>query len=254
MDDPYASFDDLSDEDLLCEVTRLAADERHATARLIASLTALDARRLYLTEGFSSLFEYCTDALRLSEHAAYDRITAARAARRFPVILDRLADGSVTLTIVRLLAPHLTDANHATLLAEAAHCSKRDVEHIVARLHPQPDAPLPYGSSLRPLLRLRQFPRRWPARHRTSRKRQSRRYRDRRASTFHSRHPESVPRLLPGAPLWRRSRLRATRSRSLSGRRLMRSSARCKTCCAMSCPTQIRLSSSTARSRHCTPS
>ena len=79
--------------------------------------------------------------MRLSEHAAYDRITAARAARRFPVILDYLADGSVTLTTVRLLAPHLTDANHARLLAEARHRRKRDVEHIIARLQPQPDVP-----------------------------------------------------------------------------------------------------------------
>ncbi|MPZ21348.1 MAG: hypothetical protein GEV06_26150 [Luteitalea sp.] len=122
-------------------MTRLAACERDATARLIASIAALDARRLYLTEGFSSLFEYCATVLHLSEHAAYDRITAARAARRFPVILVRLTDGSVTLTTVRLLAPHLTQANHEALLAEVRHCSKRDVEHIVARLHPQPDVP-----------------------------------------------------------------------------------------------------------------
>jgi hypothetical protein len=141
MTTPYTSFDHLSDQDLLREVAHLAARERHATAQLIASLAAVDARRLYLTEGFSSLFEYCTDSLRLSEHAAYDRITAARAARSFPVILYHLADGTITLTAVRLLAPHLTDANHTTLLAEARHRSKRDVEHIIARLQPQPDVP-----------------------------------------------------------------------------------------------------------------
>ncbi|MPY86910.1 MAG: hypothetical protein GEU99_03215 [Luteitalea sp.] len=136
-----STFDQLSDRDLLREVTCLAAGERDATTRLIASLIELDRRRLYLTEGFSSLFGYCTDSLRLSEHAAYDRITAARAAQRFPVILEQLAAGSVTLTSVRLLAPHLTEANHVTLLAEARHRSKRDVEHIIAGLHPQPDVP-----------------------------------------------------------------------------------------------------------------
>jgi 5-methylcytosine-specific restriction endonuclease McrA len=138
---PRPSVDHLSDPDLLREVTHLAACERDATARLIASLSALDARRVYLTEGFSSLFEYCTNVLRLSEHATYDRITAARAAKRFPLILEHLADGSVTLTTVRLLAPHLTDTNYVALLAEARHRSKRDVEHIIARLHPQPDVP-----------------------------------------------------------------------------------------------------------------
>ncbi|MPY89554.1 MAG: hypothetical protein GEU99_16710 [Luteitalea sp.] len=79
-----AAFDHLSDADLLREVPRLAACERDATASLIASLAVLDTRQLYLGEGFSSLFVYCRECLRLSEAATYDRIMAARAARRFP--------------------------------------------------------------------------------------------------------------------------------------------------------------------------
>jgi len=82
------------------------------TALLIVHLAELDARRLYLFEGYSSLFAYCTEVLRLSEHAAYGRIEAARAARRFPVLLEMLADGSVTLTTVGLLASDLTAENH----------------------------------------------------------------------------------------------------------------------------------------------
>ncbi len=61
--------------------------EREATAALIAALGELDARRLYLAEGCSSLFTYCTQVLHLSEHAAYGRIEAARAARKWPVVL-----------------------------------------------------------------------------------------------------------------------------------------------------------------------
>ena len=61
----------LSDPELLQEVRRLASQERHAIARLIAALGELDARRLYLGEGCSSLFTYCTQVLHLSEHAAY---------------------------------------------------------------------------------------------------------------------------------------------------------------------------------------
>ena len=64
------SFTDLSDHHLLAAVQRLAGDERRATAQLVASLAELDARRLYLGEGCSSLFTYCTQVLHLSEHAA----------------------------------------------------------------------------------------------------------------------------------------------------------------------------------------
>jgi hypothetical protein len=141
MATPLSLFAALSDRELLVAVHRLAADERQATASLIASLAAVDARRLYLGEGCSSLFTYCTQVLHLSEHAAYGRIEAARAARRFPIILDRLAEGAITLTAIGLLAPHLTPETHRELLAAAAHKSKRAVEHLVAALRPSPDVP-----------------------------------------------------------------------------------------------------------------
>ena len=75
----------LSNQELLAEVKVAAGRERDATVRLIALLAELDARRLYLGEGCSSLFTYCTQVLHLSEHAAYGRIEAARAARKWPV-------------------------------------------------------------------------------------------------------------------------------------------------------------------------
>ena len=128
----------MSDGELLADVKRLAAEEQRATAALVACLAELDARRLYLGEGCASLFTYCTQILHLSEHAAYGRIEAARAARRFPVILDLLASGTVTLTAVNLLAPHLTTDNHRDTLEAARYKSKREVEHLVAALRPQP--------------------------------------------------------------------------------------------------------------------
>lgn len=131
----------LTDEQLLLKVKALAGLECEATAQLIASLAELDARRLYLAEGFPSLFSYCTEALHLSEHAAYNRIEAARAARRWPVILQMIAGGMVTLTVVRLLIPLLTDENHRQLLDAATHKSKREVEQMIAALHPQPPVP-----------------------------------------------------------------------------------------------------------------
>ena len=50
----------LSDAALLDEVKRLTAGERHATARLIAALGELDARRLYLGEGCAGMTRLLT--------------------------------------------------------------------------------------------------------------------------------------------------------------------------------------------------
>jgi hypothetical protein len=90
------SFAELSDRDLIAEVQRLVGSERAATAALVACLAEMGTRRLYLGEGCRSLFAYCTQVLHLSEHAAYARIEAARAVRRFPVILERLSCGELT--------------------------------------------------------------------------------------------------------------------------------------------------------------
>jgi 5-methylcytosine-specific restriction endonuclease McrA len=131
----------MPDAELIARVTELATAERHTTAQLVAALSELDSRRLYLGQGCSSLFAYCTQVLHLSEHAAYGRIEAARAARRFPAVLDRLADGSLTLTAVCLLAPHLTPDNCAGVLDAARHRTKREIEVLVAALRPQPPVP-----------------------------------------------------------------------------------------------------------------
>ena len=131
----------LSDDQLVARVQTLTNNERQATVALIASRAEFDARRLYLREGCSSLFTYCTQILHLSEHAAYGRIEAARAARRFPVLVDLLAEGAITLTAVCLLAAHLTAENHHDVLAAARHKTKRDVELLVATLRPQPAVP-----------------------------------------------------------------------------------------------------------------
>ena len=123
----------LSDAELVTEVRSLVERERGVTAHLIAHLAEFDARRLYLAAGFPSLFAYCVEVLRLSEGEAYNRIDAARAARKFPVILDRLAEGSLNMTTVRLLGSYLTADNHAELLAAASGKSRRAVEELLAR-------------------------------------------------------------------------------------------------------------------------
>jgi hypothetical protein len=78
----------------------------------------------------------------MSEGEAYNRIEVARTARRFPSVLDMLADGRVHLTAVRLLAPHLTADNHADVLASARGKTKLEIQEIVARLAPDPTRPL----------------------------------------------------------------------------------------------------------------
>jgi hypothetical protein len=131
----------LSDEELLCALRALAARASDVEAELLAHLGEVDARRLYLEQGYPSLFAYCMEALRFSEGSAYHRITAARVARAFPLILERLRSGELHLAGVQLLAAHLTEENCVELLDLARHKSKRAIEELLADRAPKPNAP-----------------------------------------------------------------------------------------------------------------
>lgn len=131
----------LSDAALTSEVRLLARTEHDTTVALVMHLAEFGARQLYLAAGFSSLFVYCREVLALSEGEAYNRTVAARAVGRFPVALDRLAEGSVNLTTIRLLEKHLTAENHLELLDASTGQSKRDVEQLIAARFPQPAVP-----------------------------------------------------------------------------------------------------------------
>ena len=128
------------DAELIAKLKRLVAKEREATADVLRSLMEFDTRRLYLDEGYPSLFAYCTQVLHYAEHAALNRIEVARTARHHPILLEHIADGRLHLTGARLLAPHLTDDNADALLAAARHKSKREIEELIAAIKPQPDA------------------------------------------------------------------------------------------------------------------
>ena len=122
----------LSDAALLLAVDDLSSRFRRITVELLAHLVEVERRRLYRGLGCGRLFTYCTEVLKLSEAAAWNRIKAVRAARQFPVVLEMLADGRVNLTTIRLLEPHLTAANHRALLDEVRGMTRREVDKVVA--------------------------------------------------------------------------------------------------------------------------
>jgi hypothetical protein len=138
---PQNTLPDLSDDELLRRLEALVRDSRRTEAELIAHIGEVDARRLYARKACPSMFAYCAERLHLSDAEAYFRITAARAARRHPLVLSMLADGRLHLTAVVKLAPHLTAENCEELLARAVHKTKREVEELVADWSPRPAAP-----------------------------------------------------------------------------------------------------------------
>jgi hypothetical protein len=133
------SLKNIDDETIIARLKTIVEKNNHLTAVLLAHIAEVDARKLFLAAACSSMHTYCVEVLNFSESGAYKRIHAARAARIYPVIFDLVADGSIHLTAVTLLAPHLTSENHRELLEKAKRESKRAIEEMLASYFPKPD-------------------------------------------------------------------------------------------------------------------
>src|SRR2546426_12790218 len=121
-----SSLSHLSDRALELHLAEIASRDRAITAALLAHMAEFDARQLCRPAAYPSMHAYCVHALRLSEEAAFKRIRVARPARRFPAIFVALADGSLNLNSVILLAPHLTEETAGELLGTAAHKTRSE--------------------------------------------------------------------------------------------------------------------------------
>jgi 5-methylcytosine-specific restriction endonuclease McrA len=135
------SLSKLKSRELLTGLDEAESRQRRGDADVLAYLAEAESRRLYAKLGYPSMYMWCLEARHYSEDVAAKRIRAARAARRYPVILDMLADGRLHLTAIALLSHRLTPANAQELLAAAVHRSKREIQAMLAERFPQPDVP-----------------------------------------------------------------------------------------------------------------
>jgi len=131
----------VSDDGLRTGLAALLASGYRTEARIIAHLAEVEERRLHLREGSESLFGYATERLGLSNSEAFHRITAARIARRFPIVFSLIEQRALHLFAVCLLRDYITRQNHRELLAEASHKTKWQVQELLARRFPQAELP-----------------------------------------------------------------------------------------------------------------
>src|SRR5688572_19876867 len=117
----------LSDVELIAGLKALVVQERWLSAAMLEHLGEVDARQLYLPAACSSMRVYCVSVLGMADEVAFKRIRAARAARRFPVVLEAVAGGRLNVSAVVLIAPHLSDENAAELVAEVAGMSREEI-------------------------------------------------------------------------------------------------------------------------------
>ncbi len=130
-------FERITDDDLLVECKAAVQSEKRATARVLEYLAEIDTRRLWLKEGYSSLYDFCIRFLNYSEGETHRRIQASRLSERVREVRPLLEGGSLSLTVMSLLAPVLTQENAEDLLPKVINQSSREVEKIIGGHFPE---------------------------------------------------------------------------------------------------------------------
>jgi len=97
----------LPDHELLRALTDVVSRDRATTAEMLALIGEAERRRLYAAAGFESMHRYCVGKLKMSGDVAYQRVRAARVSRRFPSVLEAVADGRLNVSTLVRLVPHL---------------------------------------------------------------------------------------------------------------------------------------------------
>ena len=96
-------------QNILENLNRLVREERRITTEILWHLKEVEERKLFIGEGYTSLFSYCVEELKYSESAAYRRILAMRVLRQIPELSAALEDGLLSVATVCLVQKHFSD-------------------------------------------------------------------------------------------------------------------------------------------------
>lgn len=122
----------LSMHPLITRLRSLAQEERSLAEQIIRTLHEIEDGEVHLIHGYSSLFTLLTGGCHYSESHAARMVGAARTLKRYPMLFEKLRDGSLHLTALSLLTPLLTEENVELLAKKASGLSKRALEVLIA--------------------------------------------------------------------------------------------------------------------------
>ena len=88
----------LSNFDLNENILNLAKSERKITHQILLYINEIELRKLYLSEGFNSMFDYLVKKVGYCESAAYRRLSSARLLQELPEISSRIELGILNLS------------------------------------------------------------------------------------------------------------------------------------------------------------
>lgn len=138
----------LSNHALHLATENLVKQERQISMTIVHHLKEIDRRRLWAEMAYSSLFEYCTKALRFSESQAYRRISALKLIREIPQVEEKIVSGELNLTTItqaqtffnqeaKIQRRKLATEEKMSVLKKLTCKTQREAATELARLNPE---------------------------------------------------------------------------------------------------------------------
>lgn len=104
----------------------LIASEREILTEIITYIREVDCRKLFLSFGYPSLFEYLTRRMGYSNASAQRRIDAARLTRVVPEVLNHLESGEINLSQISVMTQAIRQ------VGKSSHTVDTEIkEHLV---------------------------------------------------------------------------------------------------------------------------
>jgi len=130
----------LSNQDLLASLKDMRATECSVIAEIVRYLAEINMRQSYRELGYSSLFAFCTGALKYSEGAAQRRIAAARCLKDNSEVYELLKSGKISLCSLSQVAKVITPQNKTEILTLAVGLPKEQAQRLAAQYAPATEA------------------------------------------------------------------------------------------------------------------
>jgi hypothetical protein len=136
----------LSDAALVAELRSLVRREREVVTEVLRYLREVEARRVFVARGFSSLFAFCTGELGYSEPEAMLRIQSMRLLRVAPEVAQLVEKGELSMSVAAQIQSAsrregLEKDETRELVRELKGSSKREAEKKLAARFPEAPKP-----------------------------------------------------------------------------------------------------------------
>lgn len=109
----------------------LVNNEREILSKILIHIAELDRRKLYLTYGYGSLFDYLTNRIGYANGSAQRRIDAARLSYDAPVVIEKLESGELNLAQVSLLQKSIREVQASSKVKVEAKVKEGLVEQLL---------------------------------------------------------------------------------------------------------------------------